>query len=66
MPFKISRQSTVANDSPEALFRDLRSRTVQGLLAHQADILRDYIDTALDKADESLPTSYFTSVELIS
>jgi hypothetical protein len=42
MPFKIANKaSALSTESPEALFRDLRSRKVQGLLAHQADVLRD-------------------------
>ncbi len=59
MSFKISNKgSALSTESPEALFRDLRSRKVPGLLAHQADVLRDYVETALDKPDVAfqLPT----------
>lgn len=58
MPFKIGKPQTFSTDSPEALFRDLRTRKVAGLLAHQADILRDYSQNAVDKSDVAfeLPT----------
>lgn len=58
MAFKLSKGSSTALDSPEALFRDLRQRQVQGLLSHQADILRDYQDNAIDRSDVAfeLPT----------
>jgi hypothetical protein len=58
MPFRTSPQSTLASESPESLLRDLRSRTVPGLLSHQADILREYVDAALNKPDVAfqLPT----------
>ncbi len=59
MPFKISNKaSALSTESPEALFRDLRSRKVQGLLAHQADVLREYVEKALNKPDVAfqLPT----------
>jgi hypothetical protein len=48
----------VSFESPEALFHDLRSRSVEGLLAHQADILRRYQAEAFDKSDVAieLPT----------
>lgn len=58
MSFKFSKTSSLTSESPEALLRDLRSRTIPGLLSHQADILRDYVDSALDKPDVAfqLPT----------
>lgn len=58
MPFKIPKTAEFSTESPEALFRDLRTRKVAGLLAHQADILRDYSDQAVDKPDVAfeLPT----------
>ena len=45
-------------ESPEALFRDLRCRTAEGLLSQQADVLREYAQDALDKPDVGieLPT----------
>ncbi len=42
MAFKISQKSSVSIKDPESLFRDLRERTVEGLLAQQADMLRKY------------------------
>jgi hypothetical protein len=54
MAFELKKKSTIAAESPEALFRDLRGRTVEGLLAHQADLLRDYVQNALDKPDVAL------------
>lgn len=44
MAFKIPQKSSVSIKDPESLFRDLRDRTVEGLLAQQADILRNYMD----------------------
>ena len=43
MPFKLPEKKPVVADDPEALFRDLRKKTVPGLLSHQADVLRSYI-----------------------
>src|SRR5581483_1991935 len=43
MPFKLPEKKPVVPDDPEALFRDLRKKTVPGLLSHQADVLRSYI-----------------------
>lgn len=54
MAFKLNRHSNASVDSPEALFRDLRSRRVEGLLSHQADILRAYQDGALAVPDVAL------------
>ena len=58
MPFKISKGSSLINQSPEALFLDLRTRKVPGLLAHQADILREYTEKAVKDSDVAfqLPT----------
>ena len=44
MAFKIPQKSSVSIKDPESLFRDLRDRTVEGLLAQQADMLRNYMD----------------------
>lgn len=43
MAFKIPEKRTVCPDDPESLFRDLRKKTVPGLLSHQADLLRSYL-----------------------
>lgn len=44
MAFKIPPKSSVSIKDPESLFRDLRDRTVEGLLSQQADMLRNYMD----------------------
>jgi hypothetical protein len=54
MPFKPIKPSTVALESPEAMFRDLRKRTVAAPHAHQADILRSYQRDALEKPHVAL------------
>ncbi len=58
MAFTPKRSIKVTFETPEALFHDLRSRSVEGLLAHQADILRRYQAEAFDKSDVAieLPT----------
>jgi hypothetical protein len=43
MAFKLPEEKPTCPDDPEALFRDLRKKTVPGLLSHQADVLRSYI-----------------------
>ena len=43
MAFKLPEERPTCPDDPEALFRDLRRKTVPGLLSHQADVLRSYI-----------------------
>ncbi|WJQ78973.1 DEAD/DEAH box helicase [Brevibacillus brevis] len=42
MGFKSRYQGHSEIESPESLFYDLRNRKVEGLLAHQADVLRVY------------------------
>jgi len=54
MGFKAGKQSAVSLDSPEALFRDLRQRTIAAPHAHQADVLRDYVAQALERPDVAL------------
>lgn len=58
MAFKTRAGSTVALDDPEAMFRDFRSRKIEGPLGHQSDILRSYVDEAIDSPDVAfqLPT----------
>jgi tetratricopeptide (TPR) repeat protein len=48
MPFNTSIRGSANYDSPEALFRDRRNRKVQGLLSHQSDILRRYLEEAIN------------------
>ncbi len=55
MPFKPIRHSNISTENPEALYRDYRNRKVEGLLAHQADIIRAYIKPeALNSQDVAL------------
>ena len=58
MAFKPVQRRASAPESPEALLSDLRNRKIQGLLAHQADVLRDYLKSAVDAPDVAfqLPT----------
>jgi len=56
--FKTSKGVAGVPESPELLFNDLRGRKVPALLAHQADVLREYTSkyvTTLDVAIQ-LPT----------
>lgn len=57
MPFKLTRHSNISTETPEALYRDYRNRKIQGLLAHQADIIREYHKQALDTPDVALQLS---------
>ena len=58
MAFKNLTNAAAIPDSPEALFLDFRNRRVKGLIAHQANVLRAYIDKAKDLPDVAfqLPT----------
>lgn len=58
MSFKIRKVSGSCPDNPEALLRDLRKRTIPGLLSHQADVIRQYVDKFQDSDDVAfqLPT----------
>lgn len=58
MPFRTSKSSSIATDSPETLFLDLRTRKYPGLLTHQGDVLREYVTKAVDDPDVAfqLPT----------
>jgi hypothetical protein len=58
MPFRLTKSASTSTDSPESFFLDLRTRKIPGLLAHQADILRQYEEKALHEADVAiqLPT----------
>ena len=44
MAFRLNKRSGTSTESPEALFRDLRNRKVEGLLSQQADMLRKYME----------------------
>lgn len=54
MAFKIPEKRTVCPDDPESLFRDLRKKTVPGLLSHQADLLRSYLAVHTKYSDIAL------------
>ena len=54
MSFKLPKQSAPCPEDPEALFRDLRRRKVPGLLSHQADLLRSYMEVHSSHADIAL------------
>ncbi|MEQ9625473.1 DEAD/DEAH box helicase [Coleofasciculus chthonoplastes] len=54
MAFKLTRHSQLSIETPEALYRDYRNRKIEGLLAHQADIIREYHKQALDAPDIAL------------
>lgn len=58
MAFKLPAKKPVCPDDPEALFRDLRKKTVPGLLFHQADLLRSYLAVHTQHSDIAfqLPT----------
>ncbi len=58
MAFRRRKTKRATVESPEALFRDLRNRSVEGLLSHQADILRRYHSEAWDAENVAieLPT----------
>lgn len=43
MAFKLQKKKDISHSDPESLFRDLRSRKVEGLLSQQADMLREYL-----------------------
>ena len=53
MAFKISQKTSTTIKDPESLFRDLRNRTVEGLMAQQADMLRSYMEK-VDNTDLAL------------
>ena len=57
MAFITKKKSNTTYKNPESLFRDLRSRNVEGLMSQQADMLREYmkVNDASDIALE-LPT----------
>lgn len=54
MAFKINKGSSLSLDSPESLFRDIKTKKIPGPLADQADLWREYQDKAIDKPDVAL------------
>ena len=51
---KLPQTSKPCPVDPEALFRDLRRKTVPGLLSHQADLLRSYMEVHDQHSDIAL------------
>ena len=58
MAFKKTGSTRLSVDSPESMLHDIRSKKIEGPLARQADIWREYTDKAIDKSDVAirLPT----------
>lgn len=54
MAFRIRGTGGPCPESPEELFHDLRKRTIPGLLAHQADVMRDYVRVHAEHSDMAL------------
>lgn len=54
MAFKLGKASTVSLDSPESLFRDIKTKKIPGPLADQADLWRAYQETAIQTPDVAL------------
>ncbi len=66
MGFKKVRRVNSLAETPEALFRDLKNRQVEGLLAHQADLLREYCEPQfLEATDVALQLSTGSGKTLI-
>jgi len=57
MAFKPTASSGLSLESPEALFRDIRTKTIPGLLSQQADLLREYMKQAVAEPDVALQLS---------
>lgn len=58
MAFKKTSTATLSVSSPESMLHDIRSKKIEGPLARQADVWREYTDKALDQSDVAirLPT----------
>lgn len=58
MAFKKMTTAGAVADSPDLFYNDVRPRRIQGLLSHQADILREYKNQGIDQPDVAfqLPT----------
>jgi hypothetical protein len=54
MAFKLTSTGSLAVENPIAMFNDLRTRTVKGLLGNQNEILNDYIARAINKPDVAI------------
>nr|NLU58563.1 DEAD/DEAH box helicase [Pseudomonas sp. BIGb0427] len=58
MAFKKIVRPTLSVNTPESMLHDIRTKRIEGPLARQADVWREYVDTALDLPDVAirLPT----------
>lgn len=58
MAFKLNKSSSLSLESPETLFRDMKTKKVHGPLSDQADAWRAYMDKALKERNVAiqLPT----------
>lgn len=54
MAFKTRRTTKISVASPQALFRDLRNRSVEGLLDHQSSMLEAYMKVRNTESDIAL------------
>lgn len=54
MAFKLNKGTVLSLESPESLFRDIKTKKIPGPLADQADLWREYQDKAIDKPDVAL------------
>lgn len=54
MAFNISSSGSKNYEDIESLFRDISGKKIQNLYSHQADILRNYEQSAIDKKDVAL------------
>lgn len=54
MAFKLGKTSALSLDSPETLFRDIKTKKVPGPLADQADLWRAYQEKAIQLPDVAL------------
>ena len=54
MAFKIAKSASVSLESPEALFRDIKTKKIPGPLVDQADLWRAYLQEGIEKTDVAL------------
>lgn len=54
MAFRKKNKTITTYDTPEALFRDRRNRSIPGPLSHQSDILRRYQENAFHEPNVAL------------
>lgn len=54
MPFKPLNNEDSNAENPQAMFRDLRPRTIEALYSHQDTIINSYVNIAKDHSDVAL------------